>query len=165
MVGHPSAVSACWSMGPYSGLLGSLVRNAKYKRSLLAADHLGHVLGEGLVGKVKVDAVVPVPTTFPRRLYRGFDQADRLAQGVSSCLSLEYRPILSRRGVSRQVGKDATGRRNLRPEAFSVRPMECPESILLVDDVKTTGATLNAAARQLKRHGVARIYAAVVAHC
>ena len=160
----PAPLAMCWSMGEYSGFLGELIRKAKYQPSLSISDELGVWLGGCMVEKVTVDAVVPVPTTHIRRLYRGFDQADRISIGVATALGVRKERLLVRRGHSRQVGKSAEQRKRLRSNSFVFRKVRPPERVLLVDDVMTTGATLGAAARQLKAHGVSSVYAAVVAN-
>ena len=153
----------CWSLGDYDGFLGGLIRKAKYQPSLSISDQLGVWLGECIAEKIDVDAVVPVPTTSFRRLVRGFDQADRIAMGVSSEMGVNVERLLVRKGFSRQVGKTAIQRKKLRSHSFALRAVTCPERVLLIDDVMTTGATLNAAAKHLSVHGVSTIYAAVVA--
>ena len=157
-------VRACWSLGPYTGLLGGLIRTAKYRRSLRVADQLGLWLGDRLKGLVHVDAVVHVPTPWFRKLYRGFDPSDRIARGVALKLGVSHCSLLRRKDTSRQVGKAAQARRHLRPNAFDVVAVDCPERVLIVDDVMTTGATMRAAAIRMRMHGVKHVYAALVAH-
>jgi ComF family protein len=150
-------------MGDYAGVLGQLIRAAKYRGSLAAADQLAFWLGERISGVIDVDAIVPIPTPWFRRMRRGFDQSDRLARGVAQASGLERVPLLFRSDSTRQVGKGAAERRQLSPKVFGLRDLPMPSRVLLVDDVVTTGATLHAASRQLQRHGVEAVWAAVVA--
>ena len=162
-VPSPDSVVRCWAMGEYGGVLGQLIRAAKYHRSLAAADQLGLWLGERVAGVIDVDAIVPIPIPWIRRMRRGFDQSDRLAQSVARESGLESLPLLFRKDASRQVGKGAAARRELSPNVFGVRNCPMPSRVLLVDDVLTTGATIHAASRQLQSHGVQAVWAAVVA--
>jgi len=150
-------------MGDYAGVLGRLVRAAKYRGSLDAADRLGAWLGEMVGGVIDVDAIVPVPIPWFRRLWRGFDQSERLARGVGCVSGLPVHPLLFRADSSRQVGKSAKDRRMLSPDVFGLRPLPSPSRVLLIDDVMTTGATLHAASRRLQASGVQAVWAAVVA--
>ena len=159
----PSSVVRCWSMGEYEGVLGQLIRAAKYQGSLGAADQLGVWLGERICGVIDIDAIVPIPIPWFRKMRRGFDQSDRLARGVARASGVEVHPLLFRTDASRQVGKGASARRQLSPNVFGLRNLPMPSRVLLVDDVMTTGATLHAASRQLQRHGVQAVWAAVVA--
>ena len=164
VVDSPSSINMCWSMGAYDGMLGGLIRKAKYQPSISISDELGHWLGRSLQEKVIVDAVVPVPTTYFRRLYRGFDQSERIANAVAKAMGIDLEHLLIRSGFSRQVGKTAEQRKKLRSHSFSMRKTVRHQRVLLVDDVMTTGATLDAAGRRLRAHGVSDVYAAVVAN-
>ena len=163
-VPHADIIEHCWSMGDYEGLLGRLVRRAKYERSLLTADFLGELLGERLVGLVEVDAVIPVPTAWTRRIWRGYDQSERMAQGIADKLHIKCLPVLVRHGVQQQVGKSAEQRRRLSHRTFSSREQELPKRVLLVDDVITTGTTMMTAARTLRRGGVNLVFGVSIAH-
>ena len=163
-VRSPGSIRACWSLGPYAGPLGALIRTAKYRRSLPVADRLGGLLGARLKGVVQVDAVVHVPTPWFRKIYRGFDPSSRIARSVAQSIGVPHRRLLRRKNGSRQVGKAADVRKQLRAEAFGVAVDSFPNRVLLIDDVMTTGATLRAAAMCLQNHGVKHVYAALVAH-
>lgn len=103
--------------------------------------------------------VVPVPTTRARRRRRGYNQAGALAAVVAEDLGLRLIPALRRRSGGRtQVALQPAERdRNVR-RAFSLRPGESARvrrrTVLLVDDVLTTGATAMAASRALESAGV-----------
>jgi ComF family protein len=123
--------------------------------------HRGRFLGLG------VDAVVPVPLYWWRRIKRGYNQSAALAYGLASRLGLPCRRWWLRRcrNTSSQKELSRTQRRENLHEAF--RPARgvrlTGKHILLVDDVMTTGATLSEAARALKQVGAQRITAAVLA--
>jgi ComF family protein len=102
------------------------------------------------------DCIAFVPSDGERRLRRGHHAAERLAVELAARWELPLAPLLARtRSASPQRGLDhASRRRNVR-EAF--RADGGPARVLLVDDVYTTGATVNAAASALCQAGVRRI--------
>jgi ComF family protein len=114
-----------------------------------------------------IDAVVPVPLHWWRRVVRGYNQSAAVAYGLAGELGLPYRRwwLRRRRNTPSQKALTAGQRRENVRGAFCVRsgaPLR-GKHVLLVDDVMTTGATSNEAARALKRGGAARVTLAVLA--
>jgi ComF family protein len=109
------------------------------------------------------DLVIPIPLHARRLRARRFNQSGLLARALAarSGKPLDVDALLRARATPSQAGKSASGRARNVAGAFAVR--EGAEarlsraSILLVDDVRTTGATLDAAARALKKAGAARV--------
>jgi ComF family protein len=113
--------------------------------------------------------IVPVPSHWTRLAMRGYNQAARLAGALSVQTNCPWHPdlLIKSRRTESQKGKSATGRdRNVRG-SFAVHSRHAAmvegATILLVDDVFTTGATLNACARVLKRAGAHRVLAVTLA--
>ncbi len=114
----------------------------------------------------KIDLLVPVPLHWTRRLMRGYNQSQRIAKRLRHptawiCTDL----VRTRRTKAQPVAATPSARqRNVRG-AFAVRPdHRCAGKIVcLVDDIKTTGATLNECARTLKQAGTVKVYALVLA--
>ena len=94
------------------------------------------------------------PTSARRRRDRGFDQAQLLARAVARRLGLPARAILRRTSVTPQTGLDAPAR-HLGPTFRALRPS--PGAVVLVDDIVTTGATLEAAASALRAAGATSV--------
>jgi ComF family protein len=115
----------------------------------------------GYVEGFPIDVVVPVPLHHSRRRERGYDQSALLARGVARRLDLVYDDQVLRRArrTRQQTNLDARDRRRNVEDAFkSTMPLE-DETILLVDDVITTGSTMEAAAVALRKTGAAQVHA------
>jgi predicted amidophosphoribosyltransferase len=167
-----SAVAA----GPYAGFLGELVRRAKYGRDPLLALPLSELLVEAVRawdGRDGLTAVAAAPTTKSRARERGFHLADLLAERVADELRL---PLVSARleRVGDPVPQAALPRTKRRlaargtvaltaPRVSWLAPRVAGEAVLVVDDVLTTGATVNECARVLLAGGAAEVRAAVCA--
>ncbi len=134
--------------------------------------HLGRALAEVLVDAVHaapaarvIDVVVPVPLHRRRFLERGYNQAVEVARPVAAALRIGcyVAGIRRQRATSAQAQLDASERRaNLR-HAFSVTRNLKGLNVAIVDDVITTGATVNALARELKLAGARSVQAWAVA--
>jgi ComF family protein len=144
-----------------------MIHRFKYGREVGLGPVLGGFLADRCPLPVDHDIVIPVPLHIDRLRWRGFNQAAVLARAVAR---RHRRPIdawvLARRDpTSPQVGLDAADRlRNVRG-AFAVRDAAavCRRSVLLIDDVMTTGATVDECARTLRRAGARRVDVAVLA--
>jgi len=101
----------------------------------------------------------------PRRLReRGYNQALLLAEGLAPALSLPVWDVLSRpKDTKPQWDLDKESRRRNLAAAFQAGPEARGKSLLLVDDVCTTGASLEGCGRALHRAGAARVAAFVLA--
>lgn len=130
----------------------------KYRRLTYLGEHLGAALAAGYP-ELSDDAglVTSVPLHWRRRLTRGFDHAAAIARPLARRLGLPYAPLLTRRRATRpQVGMARAARLDNPRGAFALSRGARPvlddlgdRPVLLVDDVATTGATLDAAAGAL----------------
>lgn len=124
-------------------------------------------------GTQSFDAVTFVPLHVNRKRKRGFDQSELLAKNIAKNLSLPLRPLLRRtKQTHTQAELPAERRRQNIAGAFQPnRPVDIlpyfryeERSVLLIDDVVTTGATLAAATTVLKAFGVEHVTALTIAH-
>jgi ComF family protein len=137
-----------------------LVTKLKFEGAQAAAREMAVLLKP----LMPTDAViVPVPTATGRVRGRGYDQAKLLARALSRETRLPCLDCLVRRGQTHQVGASRAERQRQLHGAFRPRKLDQirGKHIVLVDDVVTTGATLETAARVLRQSGVARVEAAV----
>jgi ComF family protein len=119
--------------------------------------HLAGAMAEVVGDLLPTEVVSWVPLSRHRKGKRGFDQAEVLARALATRLSLPVRPLLRRtRDTAAQARMGGVERRGALAGAFVARA-EPPASVLLVDDVLTTGATAGACARTLKRAGAGRV--------
>jgi ComF family protein len=147
-----------------------MVRGLKYHGWEALSREMGKAMVREGRGKVLLpgSVVVPIPTTPRRRARRGYDQAELLAREVAARSGNPLRHTLLRRGDGRsQVGLHPQERWTNVRDAFAAtgpgREAVHGASVLLVDDVLTTGATLCSAARTLVEAGAARVDALVFA--
>ena len=117
----------------------------------------------GRFGATSVDLVVPAPITMLHRYDRGFNQCEYLARGLAKRIDRKYDATILRRTGSprRQAGLSAEERWLNVAGTFTVKKPElvAGRTILVVDDVMTTGATLSECAKTLKEAGAWRVFA------
>ncbi|MFP4105968.1 MAG: ComF family protein [Phycisphaerae bacterium] len=160
--------TAAVRLGPYSGPLRGMIRELKYRRNESAGRRLSELMAEAVTARCEAppDLVLPVPAHWARRIGRGFDHAGRLAAMLARRLGVLCGNQLVRiRNTPPQVGLSRTRRIENMRGAFGVKDPAAVRgaNILLVDDVTTTGATANEAARQLIRNKALRVTLAVAA--
>jgi ComF family protein len=159
-----SAVDRTRAVGAYEGALRSIVHALKYDGRRSLAGPLARLMRErGAAVLAGASAVVPVPLHPARRRQRGFNQADDLARQLGVPVVDALRRV---RATAPQAELPA-GRRhaNVR-DAFAARRRAAGLRmcvVVLVDDVSTTGATLDACARVLKLAGAAEVRALTAA--
>ena len=154
-----AGLASCRPAFVYDEGVRTLLLALKYRNR---RDALAYLAGEiAAVVEIEPDVVTWVPTTTARRRARGFDQAELLARAVGRRIGVPVRPLLRRVDGLAQTGRDAHGRRE--GPAFTARRCGTGESVVLVDDIGTTGATLAGAARVLSDAGWGEIHARTVA--
>lgn len=160
-----TALDALFVLGAHDAELKELVHRLKFTGARQVAHDVAPALAELLPVLPEGVLVVHVPTADRRVRARGFDQAELLAKALSVELKRPYTSLLRRHGKTRQVGADQPTRRTQAEAMFSVlrpaRIKSCP--ILLVDDVVTTGASMEAAAALLKQSGATQVYGIAIA--
>lgn len=149
---------------PYEGRYRELVRHYKFYRyaglSELYADWCSSII-ESLSGK---PLVTSVPISPDSRYQRGYDQARLVAKGISRKNDLKYKSVIShRKRRGQQKTRHLAGRYLMVQDQFGVGKDVRGRDILLVDDIYTTGATVNECARVLKEAGAATVTVSVLA--
>jgi ComF family protein len=160
----------------YAEPLRSLIKKMKYG----SAKDIGKVLG-GMLWQTThfplVDLITAVPLHPSRKNKRGFNQAEIIARELSRLSQIPYREILIRTTNNKNQAsiKDKEERLLNLENIFQLAPkyenklksnanQTLPQKILIIDDVTTTGATLNECAKVLKKHQVKKIIGLVIAH-
>lgn len=166
-VAHPPQFDFARAFGLYEGALREIVHALKYRGHRSLAVPLSALMEKAdmelLAG---ADAVVPVPLHPWRQLRRGFNQAEELAQGLGRPV---WRPLRRRTLGVPQAKLSGDQRRTNVHGAYGVSRLRVrarsrrPKHVVLVDDVMTTGATLDACSRVLREAGVEWIGALTVA--
>lgn len=158
-------VSHVWASTRYFDQSKELIRRFKFERAKQAAGIVAEAIDQALPILPGNILVAHVPTANSRVRARGYDQARLVAQELCRHREWQYASLLLRRGSARQLGARRSQRFTQLENAFSIRSPEliAGAHILLIDDVLTTGATLEAAARALKQAGAKTIDAAVFA--
>jgi ComF family protein len=156
--------------GVYRGLLRQVLHRFKYGGEISLARPLARLLlipGRELAARHRIDLVMPVPLHVKRLRQRGFNQASLLARRLGSSLGIpvDYASLRRCRWTEPQIGLSRSQRAENVRGAFRLnRPERVREKgVLLLDDVFTTGETVNQCARVLRAAGTARILVVTVA--
>jgi len=149
------------------GWVSTAVRSFKYADEWSRAEHLAGLMMPMLKVLGDFDAIVPVPLHAQKLRRRGYDQARLLATAIGLHIGVPVQPVLIRaRDTVSQVTLGHDERQANLSGAFRLDPGWAPvpgNRFLVVDDVRTTSATLNACAQELVRTGPRRITAATLA--
>jgi ComF family protein len=160
-----STLNHVWIRSEYKGITKELVQKLKFKRAIAAADVIAEAMSKVLPTDIAECVLVPIPTATTRRRQRGYDQSVMIARRISMLTNLPMQQDLARFGQSRQVGSKKADRITQLASAYRVIHGEklSGKQVILVDDVMTTGATLESAANELRKAGVKRVDAVVFA--
>ncbi len=159
-----------YSLGLFDGNFQELIHQFKYKGKVSAGKSLGIRLARELKKQQVSDVayLVPVPLHKARKRERGFNQSEIVAESLGAELNLKVeKNILSRiKNTKDQTKLSIEERKQNVAGAFQVRDTRqilSDKKVILVDDVITTGATLNECAKVLKQAGVKEILAVTIA--
>lgn len=162
---HQAPLSRAFTVGQRTGTLEILINKYKFEHAKSAVFPLAELLNESLPVLPSDIALVPIPTVRSHIRERGYDQVDILAQQFGFLRNIPVTRAIARRNKATQhkVGRDE---RETQAEAAFVLSDDYSlngRTLLLLDDVVTTGATLQAAAALLRNAG-ATVWAASLAY-
>ncbi|MGB5397953.1 MAG: ComF family protein [Gammaproteobacteria bacterium] len=152
----PPAFDAAFSLLRYQDLAAQLITRYKFHDKLSYSGLLADLLLERLPHIARPDCIIAVPLHVARLRERGFNQSHELAKIISPRLGIPLASdsVVRIRETQQQTGLNAKQRRkNIRGAFELVKPV-AHNHVALLDDVVTTGSTVNELARVLKRAGV-----------
>ncbi len=170
---HPLLLEAVRAAAHYEGAVKQAIHRLKYAATPPVAPALAQLLIQAWHSALSeplraAQGVIPIPIHRERELERGFNQSVLLARHFCHAVGLPLWDDVLVRAVYHQpqVGLNAAQRAQNVRDAFRVVRSEeiASKSVLLMDDVWTTGSTLNEAARALLQVGAAHVFALTVAH-
>ena len=137
------------------------VNNLKFRGNIEVAEFLSEEMVKSVneaFGEVKFDAVLSVPMQRSKKILVGFNQSEVLARKIAKALAVPYRNNLKKLAKNK-----AQHEMNYKDRMFNIKGVYgCKaidaENVLLVDDIKTTGATLDECARQIMFAGARNVY-------
>ena len=166
---YPHQFSRARAIGRYDGILGELIMLFKHKNKISIGKRLGSMLAVILQSDEFLscgDIIVPVPLHRVARRRRGYNQSEILACEVSKVTGI---PVLSKtlyrvKATKAQTGLPHEERKENVEDAFKVKGNEVKgKKVILIDDVCTTGATLDECANKLNKAEAIDVYALVCA--
>ena len=156
-------LTSVWGLGPYEGPLGSIIRRCKYKPDQRILNALCKRIQHQNFPWAQHHVITHVPTTKKRLFQRGFNQAQELAKVLAKQRDLEHQNLLIRLDPFSQGLRDKKTRQHNLSTRFACR-IKPPEKVLLIDDVRTTGSTLEACAMTLLNEGCRHVHAIILGY-
>ena len=166
-VEHPPSYTRAWTLYPYTPPLRDAIRLLKYQGKVSLVTPLANLMLTALPRLDAIDLIIPVPLHHERLCQREFNQALLLADQIGRHLniSISYTNLVRTTSTPPQTSLSRKSRlKNLR-HAFAIRhPVQLKNKrILLLDDVFTTGTTVNECAKTLRRSGSADVFVLTLA--
>jgi ComF family protein len=166
----PGLCGHCLSLAPafdethapfiYDDNIGHLIRTLKFNRHYPNARLLGMLLAESLCTSAELpELIIPVPLHPSQYRKRGFNQALEIAKTVAKQLAipLDFKHCKRHRATQSQSSLSAKQRRKNLRNAFSMTKPLNYQHVAIVDDVMTTGTTVNELAKVLKKAGIKKV--------
>lgn len=150
-------LDGAWSSAAHESVARDLIAALKFRCLLPVADLMADRIQWLAPSTLLSGTIVPVPTAPLRTALRGFDPAAEIAAALAERAGLPVVTCLARSGAGRQVGRRRAQRIGHPPRIRAEG--QVPRSVLLIDDVLTTGATLTACAQALRQAGAVRVVA------
>jgi ComF family protein len=158
-----TGLNRVWVLVSYDDVAKKLIYKLKYERAKSAARDIARVMDEQLPLLPENTIVTHLPTASSRIRVRGYDQAQLVARSLAKRKHLACKQLLGRKGGSRQVGASRKSRFQQLQGVFRLKHDVAGAHVLLVDDVLTTGASIESAAKALKSGGAKKVEAVVFA--
>jgi predicted amidophosphoribosyltransferase len=156
------AVTAGLSLAIYADNFRPVLWAAKFKRNRLLAELLGRTLAHAVKQTGwKIELVTFVPSHWLNQIRRGYVLSELCARTVATQLKLPLSRVLVSRTRASQVGLARRKRLENPTKRFALRE-GVPHSVILIDDIRTTGATLERCAALLREGGARRVYTATI---
>jgi len=149
----------------YEGLVRDMIYRFKYGGHKEYAKYLGEFLSEKIRKErleEKIDLIIPIPIHSNRRKKRGYNQCEELAKVISKKLNIPMNAsvLIRKKETKPQSGLSFTQRKNNMKDAFELKNTFdiYHKNILLIDDIYTTGATINSCSKLLKKKNANEVY-------
>ena len=165
---HPPVFTRAIALYRYAPPVDHFIRALKFHQQLGLARLLGDQLSRRLLTETpRPELIIPVPLHRARLRERGYNQALEIARPVARALGvpLDFRSLVRVRATAPQTGMTVKARRKNLRGAFEVRNEAAVRNlrVALVDDVMTTGSTVQAAAQSLRASGASAVYIWIIA--
>lgn len=157
---NPPAFNQCKALFRYGSPIDMMISQFKYQGDLAVGELLSDILTLHLPFKNSLpDFLIPMPLHASRLQERGFNQASILANALSTVLHVPVDHHICKRvrATAHQMGLNAGVRKKNLRHAFACSELVKDKSVAIVDDVVTTGATVNELASTLRRAGARHI--------
>ncbi len=167
-IDHPPAFDACFCPFQYKKVIKTHIQSFKYYEKPELAHNLAQLLKYELQANdiEYPELIIPVPLHINKLRHRGFNQSQLLANALGTSLDIEvaHNIIKKHKATEAQAGLTLKQRSKNLKKCFSVNKKINAKSVVIIDDVITTGTTVNEISKILKRNGVNYIQIWGIAH-